>query len=37
MHPYVEPLQQNVPEKNIAYNERIHQQDIDDDVDFEWI
>ena len=37
MHQYVEPLQPNVPEKNIDYNERINQQDIDDDVDFEWI
>mgnify|MGYP006201215761 CR=1 FL=1 len=27
----------NVPEKNIDYNERINQLDIDDDVDFEWI
>jgi hypothetical protein len=32
------PLQPNVPEKNIDYNDRInHQRDIDDDVDFEWI
>jgi hypothetical protein len=37
MHQYVEPLQPNVPEKNIDYNDRINQQDIDDDVDFEWI
>ena len=37
MHQYVEPLQPNVPEKNIDYNERINQWDIDDDVDFEWI
>ena len=37
MHQYDEPLQQNVPEMNIDYNERIHQRDIDDDVDFEWI
>ena len=36
-HQYVEPLQPNVPEKNIDYNDRINQQDIDDDVDFEWI
>ena len=37
MHQYVEPLQPNVPEKNIDYNERINQRDIDDNVDFEWI
>ena len=37
MHQNVEPLQPSVPEKNIDYNERINQQDIDDDVDFEWI
>ena len=37
MHQYVEPLQPNVPEKNIDYNDRINQRDIDDDVDFEWI
>ena len=37
MHQYVEPLQPNVPEKNIDYNERNNQRDIDDDVDFEWI
>ena len=37
MHQDVEPLQPNVPEKNIDYNERINQQDIDDDVDFELI
>ena len=37
MNQYVEPLQPNVPEKNIDYNERINQRDIDDDVDFEWI
>ena len=34
---YVEPLQPNVPEKNIDYNERNNQRDINDDVDFEWI
>ena len=28
MHQYVEPLQPNVPEKNIDYNERINQRDI---------
>ena len=37
MHQYVEPLQPNVPKKNIDYNDRINQWDIDDDVDFEWI
>ena len=37
MHQYVEPLQPNVPEKNIDYNDRINQRDIDDNVDFEWI
>ena len=37
MHQFVESLQPNVPEKNIDYNDRINQQDIDDDVDFEWI
>jgi hypothetical protein len=37
MHQYVEPLQPNVPEKKIDYNERINQWDIDDDVNFEWI
>ena len=36
-HHYVEPLQPNVPEKNIDYNDRINQRFIDDDVDFEWI
>ena len=29
MHQHVEPLQPNVPEKNIDYNDRINQQDID--------
>ena len=37
MHQYVEPLQPNVPERNIDYNDRINHRDIDDDVDFEWI
>ena len=37
MHQYVEPIQSNVPEKNIDYNERINQLDIDDNIDFEWI
>ena len=37
MHQYVEPLQPNVPKKNIDYNDRINQWDIDDDLDFEWI
>ena len=37
MHQYVKSLQTNVPEKNIDYNDRINQRDIDDDVDFEWI
>ena len=37
MHQYVEPLQPSVPEKNIDYNDRINQWDIDDDVDFQWI
>jgi hypothetical protein len=37
MHEFVESLQPNVPEKNIDYNDRINQRDIDDDVDFEWI
>ena len=37
MHQFVESLQPNVPEKNIDYNDRINQRDIDDDVDFEWI
>ena len=37
MHQYVERLQTNVSEKNIDYNDRIDQQDIDDDADFEWI
>ena len=38
MHRYVEPLQPNVPEKNIDYNDRTNQRrDIDDDIDFEWI
>ena len=37
MHQYVERLQPNVSEKNIDYNDRIDQQDIDDDADFEWI
>ena len=37
MHQYVEPLQPNVPEKNIDYNDRINQWVIDDDIDFEWI
>ena len=34
MHQLVESLQPNVPEKN---NDHINQQDIDDDVDLEWI
>ena len=38
MHQSFEPLQPNVPEKNIDdYNDRINQQEIVDDVDFEWI
>ena len=37
VHQYVKPLQPNVPEKNIEYNDRINQWDIDDDVDFERI
>ena len=37
MHQLVESLQPNVHEKNIDYNDRINQRDIDDDVDFEWI
>jgi hypothetical protein len=37
VHQYVKPLQPNVPEKNIEYNDRINQWDIDDDVDCEWI
>ena len=37
MHEFVESLQPNVPERNIDYNDRINQRDIDDDVDFEWI
>ena len=37
MHQYVEPLQTNVPENKIDYNDRIDQRDSDDDVDFEWI
>ena len=37
MHKFVESLQPNVPEKNIDYNDRINQRDIDDDIDFEWI
>ena len=37
MHQYVESLQPNVPEKNIDYNDRINQWDIDDDADFERI
>ena len=37
IHQYVESLQPNVPERNIDYNDRINQWDIDDDVDFEWI
>ena len=37
IHQYVEPLQPNVLEKNIDYNDRINQRDIDDNVDFEWI
>ena len=32
MHQYVEPFQPNVPEKNIDYNERINQRDMEDDV-----
>ena len=37
MHEFVESLQPNVPKKNIDYNDRNNQRDIDDDVDFEWI
>jgi hypothetical protein len=37
MHQFVESLQPNVPQKNVDYNDRINQRDIDDDVDFEWI
>ena len=37
MHQFVESLEPNVPEKNIYYNDRINQQDIDDDVVFERI
>ena len=37
MHQYVKSLQTNVPEKNIDYNDRINQWDIDDNVDFDWI
>ena len=38
MNQYAEPLQSNVPENNtIDDNERINQQDIDDNVDLEWI
>ena len=36
-HDFVGSLQPNVPEKNIDYNDRINQRDIDDNVDFEWI
>ena len=32
MHQHVEPLQPNVPEKNIDYNDRINRRDIDDDM-----
>jgi len=31
MHQFVESFQPNVPEKNIDYNDRINQLDIDDD------
>ena len=37
VHQFVELLHPNIFEKNIDYNDRINQRDIDDDVDFEWI